>query len=138
MLIIISLAAITVVGLVLSKIMDEETLPWVLVKAFELVSAVSLVVALIALLACQISCPAVNRKNESTYETIYYQLLHHLYDNENCIGKKQLADQIMDWNRTLLYNREMKNNLWTNWFYPEDYGSLNFIPLELLDREDAL
>lgn len=68
-------------------------------------------------------------KWEKQYESLTYQLENNLYDNDNDIGKKELMNEIQDWNTDLAYRKEIQRNFWVGIYYPNVYDNLKFIPL---------
>lgn len=64
---------------------------------------------------------------EKQYESLTYQLENNLYDND--IGKKELMDEIREWNEDLAYHKEIQRNFWVGIYYPNIYDNLEFIPL---------
>ncbi len=49
--------------------------------------------------------------------------------NDNDLGKKELANEIREWNESLAHYRKMQINKWVNWFYPADTSELEYIPV---------
>lgn len=66
---------------------------------------------------------------EKQYESLTYQLKNNLYDNDNDIGKKELMDEIREWNEDLAYHKEIQRNFWVGIYYPNVYDNFEFIPL---------
>ena len=66
---------------------------------------------------------------ERQYESLTYQLENNLYDNDNDIGKKELMNEIREWNEDLAYHKEIQHNFWVGIYYPSVYDNLKFIPL---------
>ena len=66
---------------------------------------------------------------EKRYESLTYQLENNLYDNDNDIGKKELMNEIREWNEDLAYHKEIQHNFWVGIYYPGVYDNLEFIPL---------
>lgn len=66
---------------------------------------------------------------EKQYESLTYQLENNLYDNDNDIGKKELMNEIREWNEDLAYYKEIQRNFWVGIYYPNVYSNLEFIPL---------
>lgn len=66
---------------------------------------------------------------EKQYESLTYQLENNLYDNDNDIGKKELMDEIREWNEDLAYHKEIQRNFWVGIYYPNVYDNFEFIPL---------
>lgn len=66
---------------------------------------------------------------EKQYESLTYQLENNLYNNDNDIGKKELMDEIREWNEDLAYHKEIQRNFWVGIYYPNVYDNFEFIPL---------
>ena len=64
------------------------------------------------------------------YNSLVYQLENNLYDNDNDLGKKELYDQIQDWNEDLAKGKALQNDFWLGAFYPDVYDQFDFIELE--------
>lgn len=67
---------------------------------------------------------------EQRYKSLVYQLENDLYDNDNDFGKKELYDQIRDWNEDLAKNKKMQRDPWLGMFYPDIYDSFEFIKFD--------
>lgn len=90
---------------------------------------IALLISTIGLAAVYIGADASVAKWETQYESLTYQLENNLYDNDNDIGKKELMDEIREWNEDLAYCKEIQRNFWVGIYYPNIYDSLEFIPL---------
>lgn len=66
---------------------------------------------------------------QTQYESLTYQLDNNLYDNDNDIGKKELMNQIQDWNTDLAYRQTIQRNFWVGIYYPNVYDDFEFINL---------
>lgn len=64
---------------------------------------------------------------QQRYDAIVYQLENNLYDNDNDVGKKELYDQIQEWNEELAANKVMQDNIWVGMFYPDVFDDFEFI-----------
>ena len=76
------------------------------------------------------SADAYIASGTQTYESLVYQYENNLYDNDNDLGKKELMDQIQEWNETLAKKRELQDNFWVGIYHPNIYDQLDFIDLE--------
>lgn len=81
------------------------------------------------MLLSSIGVDASVAKWETQYESLTYQLENNLYDNDNDIGKKELMDEIREWNGDLAYHKKIQRNFWVGIYYPNVYDNLEFIPL---------
>lgn len=64
------------------------------------------------------------------YNSLVYQLENNLYDNDNDLGKKELYNQIQEWNEDLAKGKALQNDFWLGAFYPDVYDQFDFIDLE--------
>lgn len=67
------------------------------------------------------------------YENLTHQLSNNYYNRLTYDGRKQLMDDILNYNKKILNGRAKHNNVWVGAFYPEDYESLPLIKLENYD-----
>lgn len=64
------------------------------------------------------------------YNSLTHQLSNDYYNRLTYDGRKQLMDDILNYNQKILSGRAKHNNVWIGAFYPEDYNSLSLINLE--------
>lgn len=115
---------------VLAIIRTDEMSGWNLLATIAVVlTLTALLISTIGLAAVYIGADASVAKWETQYESLTYQLENNLYDNDNNIGKKELMDEIREWNEDLAYCKEIQRNFWVGIYYPNIYDSLEFIPL---------
>lgn len=67
--------------------------------------------------------------NEQIYDSLVYQLENELYENDNDLGKKELYNQIQEWNKDLAYNQKTQRDFWNGIFYPNIYDKFKYIEL---------
>ncbi len=65
---------------------------------------------------------------QQRYEIIVYQLENNVYDNDNDIGKRELYEQIRNWNEDLAKRKELQDSKWVGMFYADIYDQFEFIP----------
>ena len=90
---------------------------------------IALLISTIGLVSVYIGADASVAKWETQYESLTYQLENNLYDNDNDIGKKELMDEIHEWNGNLAYCKKIQRNFWVGIYYPNVYDNFEFIPL---------
>lgn len=115
---------------VLAIIYTDEMSGWHLLATIAVVlTLTALLISTIELASVYIGADASVAKWETHYESLTYQLENNLYDNDNDIGKKELMDEIREWNEDLAYCKEIQRNFWVGIYYPNIYDNLEFIPL---------
>lgn len=67
---------------------------------------------------------------QQRYEILTYQLENDVYDNLNDIGKRELYEQVREWNEDLARYKELQNSDWVGMFYANIYDQFEFIPLQ--------
>lgn len=104
---------------------------------FTFTIAFFLLIAVIAMsviaIASNVGVDAYVAEQEQVYESLLYQYENDIYDNDNDIGKKELMDNIQDWNTSLAYHKEVQDDLWLGIFHANIYDQFNFIELNWED-----
>lgn len=67
---------------------------------------------------------------QQEYVSLKYQLENNMYNNDNELGKKELYNQIQEWNQNLAYDKLAQNDVWIGIFYANVYDQFEFIDLE--------
>jgi uncharacterized protein with PQ loop repeat len=66
--------------------------------------------------------------NKQIYASLVYQYENDVYDDDDdVIGKKQLYDQIQEWNKDLAKYRAKEKDFWVGIFYPNIFDQFEFI-----------
>lgn len=65
-------------------------------------------------------------------ESLVYQAQMNLYDNDNDLGKKEMVDQITEWNASLEENKKLQRDVWVGCFVPNIYDQFEPIPLDII------
>ena len=103
---------------------------WTLVSS--ILSGIFVIVVLIMsifVINANISLEAKIATNQQIYDSLVYQLENNLYDNDNDLGKKELYNQIQEWNKDLAYYKHVQDDLWNGIFYSNIYDQFNYIEL---------
>lgn len=94
------------------------------------VSSIALIIEFLGAFSANIGVDGFVYRNQKKYESLVYQLENNLYDNDNDIGKKELYDEICDWNTDLAQGKALQNDFWCGIFYPDVYDQFDFIELK--------
>ena len=70
----------------------------------------------------------VQKMNER-YDMLVYQYDNDIYDNDNDLGKRELIEDIQDWNEDLASRKENQDDTWIGIFMPDIYDQFEFIEL---------
>lgn len=135
MLILIVVAVITILATVMAyKLHDEYFgIKFVLNIISAVVAIISGIVMLLLICGVIIANVGVEGEiatKEQKYESLVYQLENNLYDNDNDLGKKELYNEIRDWNASIAAGKAMQYNPWFGVFYPDIYDRFELIELK--------
>lgn len=90
--------------------------------------ASSIVMGMVAI-AVNINTDAKLAEKQERYDSLTYQLDNGLFEEGNSVARKQLYDQIQEWNEDLAKGRKSKQNPWVGIFYAPIYDQFDFIRL---------
>lgn len=110
---------------------------------FELLGMLSAVLAfvvgiaattmLIFIIVNNVGVEAQVEANKQRYDSLVYQAENNLYENDNDLGKKELVNQIQEWNENLARGKILQDDFWVGIFYVDIYDEFDFIPMTVLD-----
>ena len=66
-------------------------------------------------------------------DSLVHQAEDVRYDNDNQLGKKELADQIEEYNKKVAIGKLRQHDFWVGWFYADIYDQLELIPVSVLE-----
>ena len=127
-----------VVFLVLAIVFEDSwDYGWVGVvsMAASCISGIAVLFMMIAIVICHVGIEAEIEANKQRYNSLFYQAEARLYENDNDVGKKDLANQIQEWNEDLARGKALQNDFWVGIFIPDIYDELEFIPMSVLGSE---
>lgn len=101
----------------------EDALPF----ALALVGGIGTVFSLVFWLTLNIGVEGTVVANQQEYEMLTYQLESNMYDNDNDIGKKELMNQIQEWNSDLAWCKANQKDFWIGVFIPNIFDQFEYI-----------
>ena len=100
---------------------------------FSVIALIGFIVAIIMLIVIIVENTNVDAyvaENQMRYEMLVYQYENNIYDNDNDLGKRDLMEDIQEWNEDLAYYREAQDDFWVGIFHPNVYDQFEFIELK--------
>lgn len=89
--------------------------------AFIALSVLALLTSTALIATNRIGAEAKAMELKERYNSLVYQLENELYDNDNDVGKKELYDEIREWNEDLAYYKNVQNDFWIGIYYSKIY-----------------
>ena len=100
---------------------------------FLVIAIIGFIVAIIMLIVIIVENTNVDAyvaENQMRYEMLVYQYENDIYDNDNDLGKRDLMEDIQEWNEDLAYYRKAQDDFWVGIFHPNVYDQFEFIELK--------
>lgn len=66
---------------------------------------------------------------KTEYNSLVYQYENNIYDNDNDLGKKELMNDILEWNKDLTYMQNAQDDFWIGIFFADIYNQFKTIEL---------
>lgn len=88
------------------------------------------IIMLVVIIVENTNVDAYVAKNQMRYEMLVYQYENDIYDNDNDLGKRDLMEDIQEWNEDLAYYRKAQDDFWVGIFHPNVYDQFEFIELK--------
>lgn len=131
----ITLIAVVVFSVLAIIFFDSWDFEWVsmLSTIIAVIAGIAFVIMLIVVIGNNVCIDARIEENKQRYESLIYQAENNLYENDNDLGKKELANQIQEWNEDLARGKALQDDFWVGILYADIYDEFNFIPMTVFD-----
>ena len=131
----ITLIATVVFTVLAITFFDSWDFEWVslLSEIIAVIAGISFLIMLIVVIFNNVAVDARIEANKQRYESLVYQAENNLYENDNDLGKKELVNQIQEWNEDLASGKALQDDFWFGIFYADIYDEFDFIPITVLD-----
>ena len=97
------------------------------------VAGIAAAIMLIVIIVNNVGVEAKIEANKQRYDSLVYQAENNLYENDNDLGKKDLVNQIQEWNEDLAKGKVLQDDFWIGIFYADIYDEFDFIPMTVFD-----
>lgn len=126
------LAVVLEVAFIIMCRLEDYEFVWCIGLVGMIINAVPLILAVVLAIKAPISAPADRMANEQRYAAIIYQVESGMYDNLTENGKRELAEQVREWNEDLARYKALQRNIWVGVFVPNIYDDFEYIPINKL------
>lgn len=130
MLLILTIAIVVIAGIAFYNSYENNEIIGTVSLGVIVVFVAVLVLEVCLICSAIFPAPGLKVQFSQRYESLTYQLENNLYDNDNEVGKKQLYDEIRQWNEDVAYGKKMQDDIWVGIFYPHIYDEFELIELE--------
>ena len=97
-----------------------------------LTTTATIIIMTIVILIQSWNAPGFVASSHQRYDSLTHQVESGMYNNDNEYGKKELANQVQEWNEDLAKGKALQKDFWVGIFYPNVYDEFEFIPLDNL------
>lgn len=95
------------------------------------ISCAGVVISIIFMSLIYTTADGMVNKNKQIYNSLTYQYENAIFDNDDdVVGKKELYNQIQDWNEDLAYYQSVQDNFWIGIYYPNVFDQFDYIDLQ--------
>ena len=126
-LVVLSIVVCLGLAVYMEKRFHDYSVPFLMIASIGFIVAI---IMLIVIIVKYTNVDAYVAENQMRYEMLVYQYENNLYDNDNDLGKRDLMEDIQEWNEDLAYHREAQDDFWVGIFYPNVYDQFEFIELK--------
>lgn len=121
---------VSIIGaVILNGSYDTENLGFAC-SVIAVLAAIAILISLVIMVDSYGNANAKIAENQEIYKSLTYQLENDLYDNDNDLGKKELYNEIQEWNKDVVYYQNIQDNFWFGIYYPNVFDQFETIDYE--------
>lgn len=122
--------AITILGMTLIVISEKDSseLKLAIGSVCTIIGWVILLIGILVIFIQHTNLDGQIASKNMEYNMLVYQYENDIYDND--LGKRELMEDIMDWNKYLAWRKEAQDNFWIGIYIPNIYDQFEFIELK--------
>lgn len=123
--------ALTVIGIITYEISFDRDYDAACIASatVSMLAAVATIISIMLLIHNQTGVDGCIEKYNARYDALVYQYENDIYDNDNDLGKRDLMEDIQEWNEDLAWHKENQDDLWIGIYIPNIYDQFEFIEL---------
>lgn len=99
-------------------------------------AAIALIIEIVVLSVNYIGVDGYVQRMNARHDMLVYQYENDIYDNDNDLGKRELIEDIQNWNEDLASRKQNQDDTWIGIFIPDIYDQFEFIELGDLKGEE--
>ena len=96
-------------------------------------AGIAAAIMLVVIIINNVGIEANIESKKQRYDSLVYQAENKLYENDNHFVKKDLVNQIQEWNEDLARGKALQDDFWVGILYADIYDEFDFIPMTVLD-----
>ena len=122
---------VMILGLILFEILFEHDfeISCVISGVVSGLAAIALLIEIVVLCVNYIGVDGYIQRTNIRHDMLVYQYENDIYDNDNDLGKRELIEDIQNWNEDLASRKENQDDAWIGIFIPDIYDQFEFIEL---------
>lgn len=122
---------VMILGLILFEVLFEHDFEFscVISGVISGLAAIALLIEIVVLAVNYIGVDGYVQEMNTRHDMLVYQYENDIYDNDNDLGKRELIEDIQNWNEDLASRKENQDDAWIGIFIPDIYDQFEFIEL---------